>query len=318
MNINSLGKRSLVLMLAVLLNLSLLPMAFASPLTSISGTLTRLQVSQTASHTIRFTTPNGIANGQTVTLTFPSSSFTMGASLTGVTINGGAVTSANWSAPTLTITASATSTVSAAGIATIVIPGTQITNPASGGTYIIDIAGTFGNTGRYAVAILTNDQIPVSVTINPTISLTVANTVLALGVLDSASIRTSAFNNITIGTNGSSGYNITVRGQGNGSLPGLFNAGANRLISSTTTTLVAGTEGYGGQCNKVGGDGVCNFATAGESVTGLALSPTTFASFGSKPTGTDTFQIRVKAAISTTTDAGAYSDTLTIIGIANF
>lgn len=316
-------KGSLALFLAVLINFYFVPLIFAAPLSTISDTMTRLEVSETSDHTIKFTTPSGISSGQTVTLTFPSTSFTMGASLTGVTIADGAgadnaVTSASWSAPTLTITASATSIVAAGNVATIKIPNAQITNPSSDGTYIIEIAGTFGDTGRIAIAIITDDQIPVTAAVNPTISLTVANTILALGVLDSGSISTSSYNNIAIGTNGSGGYSVTVRGQGNGSSPGLYNSGASKLIPSSTTTISAGTEGYGGQCNKVSGDGACNIATSGESVTGLALSPVTFASYGSKPAGTDTFQIRVKAAVSTSTDAGAYADTLTIIGTANF
>jgi hypothetical protein len=308
----------LSLALIFLVNLYFVPLVTAAPLSLLSDTMTRLKISQTSDHTIKLTTPSGITTGQTVTLTFPSTSFTMGGTLTGVTINGSAVTSATWSAPTLTITASGTSTVAPGGVATIVIPNAQITNPSTEGTYIIEIGGTFGDTGRIAVAIITDDQIPVTAAVNPTISLTVANTILALGILDSGSISTTGYNNITVGTNGSGGYSVTVKGQGNNTNPGLYNSGANKLIPSSTATLAAGTEGYGGQCNKISGDGVCNIATAGENVTGLAISPVTFASYGSKPVGTDTFQIRVKAAVSTATDAGSYADTLTIIGTANF
>lgn len=318
--IKLINKRISTLALMLVLVFGLTPTVLAAPLSSLSNTLTRLKTSETASHTVVFTTPSGISNGQTVTLTFPSSSFTMGASLSGVTINGGAVTSASWSAPTLTITASASSTVSAGNVATIVIPNNQITNPSTPDTYLITIGGTFGDTGKIAIAILENEQIPVTASVNPTISLAITNTALALGILDSGTISTSDYNNIVIGTNGSGGYTITVRGYGNGASDGLYNFGANKLIGSSATTLSAGTEGYGGQCNKVSGNGTCaasyNYST--NQVGELGMAAATFASYNQKPTGSDTFQIRVKAAISTSTEAGSYSDTLTIIGTANF
>ncbi len=137
--------------------------------------------------------------------------------------------------------------------------------------------------------------------------------------MSSSSISTSAYNNITIGTNGSGGYTISVRDQGSGTNPGLYNSGAAKLIpSATATPLVTNTEGYGGQCNKVSGSGACVFTGTGENINGFTLGYQTFASYGLKPSGTDTFQIRVKASINTSTDAGAYSDTLTIIAAANF
>jgi hypothetical protein len=169
------------------------------------------------------------------------------------------------------------------------------------------------------VVIIADDQIPVTASVNPTITFTVANTTLDLGILDSGAIRTSSYNNITIGTNGSGGYAITVRDDGNGSNPGLNNVAASKLIASADATpLTTNTEGYGGQCNKVSGSGTCSFTGTGENVDGFLLTGQTFASHGSKPSGTDTFQIRVKATVSTATEAGAYTDTLTLVGTANF
>ncbi len=318
-------KKLLVYFLALVLILGSFPgLTFASSLTSISDTLSRLKTGVAANHTIKFTTPTGIANGNTITLTFPASSFTMGASLSGVTIADdagadNAVTSASWSAPTLTITASSSSVVAAGHTATIKIPTTQITNPAAAGTYVVSIGGTFGDTGKFAVVIVSDDQIPVTAGVDPTISFTVTNTTLDLGTLSSSSVSTTSYNNITVGTNSNGGYTITIKDAGNGSNPGLYNSAGSKLIASGTATLAAGTEGYGGNCNKVSGDGSCTFADgATNNVTGLTLAGNTFASFGSKPSGTDTFQVRVKAAISTATNAGNYNDTLTLIATGNF
>lgn len=299
------------------------PDTHAAALTSISDTMSRLKTGVASDHTITFTTPTGIANGNTVILTFPSSSFTMGASLSGVTIadNGGAnnaVTSASYSSNVLTITASASSVVAAGHTAIIKIPNAQITNPAAA-TYIINITGTFGDTGSYAVTVLSDDQIPVTASVDPTITMTVANTTLALGTLSSSAIATTSENNIIVGTNGAHGYTIAVKDAGNGASPGLYSIEASKLIASSTATLAAGTEGYGANCNKTSGSGTCSFdGGATNGVTGLTLAGGTFASYASTPAGNDTFRIRVEAAIASNTPAGAYSDTLTVIGTANF
>lgn len=300
------------------------PYAHASgTLTSISDTMSRLKTGVASDHTVTFTTPTGIVNGNTVTLTFPSSSFTMGASLSSVTIadNGGAdnaVTSASYSANVLTITASASSVVAAGHTATIKIPSAQITNPAAA-TYVITIGGTFGDTGKVAVVILTDDQIPVTASVDPSLSMTVANTTLALGTLSSSSVASSSTNNVVIGTNGSHGYTISVKDAGNSSNPGLYNSGSSKLIASSTATLSAGTEGYGAICGKTSGSGSCSFADGStNNVTGMSLVGATFASYNAKPSGNDTFTIGVKAAIASSTDAGSYTDTLTVIGTANF
>ncbi len=319
--INKLFAAATILVLATVF----VPYVHASgTLTSISDTLSRLKISTTANHTITFTTPTGIANGNTVTLTFPSSSFTMGASLTGVTIadNGGAdnaVTSASYATNVLTITASASSVVTAGHTATIKIPSAQITNPGIAATYIITIGGTFGDTGSFAAVILSDDQIPVTASVDPTITMTVDNTTLALGTLSSSAIATTSENNIVVGTNGAHGYTIAVKDAGNGASPGLYSSGASKLVASATATLAAGTEGYGANCNKTSGSGSCSFADGStNNVTGLTLAGGTFASYASTPSGNDTFRIRVKAAIASNTPAGSYADTLTVIGTANF
>jgi len=301
--------------------MAFVPVAYGASLTTVSDTLSTLKTGVAANHTINFTLTGGdaITNGETITLTFPGSSFTMGGSLTGVTIadNGGAdnaVTSALWSAPTLTITASGTSTVAANHTATIKIPSAQITNPAVG-TYVVSIGGNFGGTGSFAVAIIADDQIPVSGSVNPTLTFTVANTTLDLATMDSGAVATSVYNTITIGTNGSKGYTITVKDLN----AGLLNSAASKTITSATATLSGGTEGYGGNCNKVSGSGSCTFVDgATNNVTAFTTAGSTFASYNAKPSATENYQIRVKAAIATTTEAGSYTDTLTVIGTANF
>jgi len=314
--------------LIVLLNFFFVSYTSAASVTGLSVTLTRLKAGETANHTIVFTTPTGIASGNTITLTYPNGSFSMGASLSGVTIADGAgsdvaVTSAAYAADVLTITASPTSTVAAGHQATIKIPSAQITNPAVG-TYVVSLGGTFGDTGTFALAIITEDQILVSAAVDPTLTLTVATTAFGLGTLTSGSVATAGPNTVTIASNSSRGYTITIRDVGNATLPGLYNSGAGYRIPSATAAISAGTENYGGTCDVSGTpNGTCSYPTnASNNVNAFGVTtPTTFASLGagSKPaSGGDSYSLRVRAAVATTTDAGSYNDTLTVVGTMNF
>jgi hypothetical protein len=295
----------------------------AASLTSISDTLTRQKAATASSHTIKFTTSAGIASGNTVTFVFPGSSFTMAASLTGVTIadNAGAdnaVTSASWSAPTLTITASASSIVVAGHAATIKIPSNQITNPAAG-TYIVSIGGTFSDTGKMAIVIVTDDQVSLSATVDPSMTFSLSTNSSAFGTLSGASVATASPNiTLTVATNATSGYTITVSDQGSGTAPGLYNSGSSYNISSTTTTLAAGAEGYGIQASSASATVASPYNTSGNGVGALSRTPQNLASFNSNTTADHTVTVAHLAAISGSTKSGSYADTITYIATGNF
>lgn len=341
-----LNSKLFVVFTILLLTAVFIPSTKAAGLTSLSDSMSRLKASTASNHTIQFTAPSNWDVGDTVSLTFDSGFDLTGlsnADATDYDINTGTeetiVVSGNCASSDAieitsisgqVITFTACPNYTAPGISSTIsfeigsnaITGgtgnTQITNPTAG-TKVISIAGTFGDTGSVAVAIISDDQIPVSASVDSTLTLTVANTTLALGAMNDSAVATTSENNIVVGTNGYHGYAITVKDAGNGSSPGLYSSGVSKLIASSTATLAAGTEGYGANCNKTSGDGTCLFANgATDNVTGLALAGGTFASHSSKPSGNATFRIRVKAAIASSTDSGTYSDTLTVIGTANY
>jgi hypothetical protein len=317
-------KGSLALLLAVLVNLYFVPFIFAAPLSTISDTMTRIQVSATSDHTIKFTTPSGIDSGDTITLTFPGSSFTMGASLSGVTIADGAgadntVTSATWSAPTLTITASATSLVADGNVATIKIPNAQITNPGTANTYVVSVAGTFGDTGSFAIAISEYDHVVLSANVDPSITFSLSTNASAFGALSTGSVTTASPNiTLTVATNAGAGYSITVRDLGNGTNGGLYNSGVNYLIQSTSATLAAGTEGYGIQATSATATVAAPYNVSGNVVGALSTTPQSLATYSTNTTANHTVAVTHKAAISGSTKAGSFSDTLTYIATGNF
>lgn len=344
--------------LVVLVASFIYPVQFthAADLTALSDNMSRLKNSSGstvyANHTITFTLGGSTALniGETIIVDFDNDFGVTGFATSdakdydikvagsdeSIVANGGCasndaieITTIDGTEKTFTFTACGSYTAAAAGSTIEIEIGThatygavtgdtQLSNPTASQVALVDLTAA-GDTGKVAVEIISDDQIPVTATVNPTITFTVVNTALALGTLSSSSISTTGENNITIGTNGTGGYTIRIKGEGNGTNDGLYNAPASKLIASGTVTLSTGIEGYGGNCNKTSGDGTCSFADgATENVTDITRTDSTFASYGSKPSGTDTFRVRVKAAISTSTDAGSYGDTLTFVGTANF
>lgn len=296
---------------ALALNLAFVPV-YAASLTSVSDTLSRIKISTASNHTIKFTTPSGIHSGDTITLTFPASSFTMGASLTGVTIADGggadnAVTSANWSAPTLTITASGTSTVTAGNVATIKIPSAQITSPGSVNTYVISIAGSFGDTGSIAVAVIADDQFTVAAMIDPSITFTLNKTAVSLGALSVSSVSTDT-TSFTVNTNAVSGYTTTVTEDGN------LRYSANDINDVADGTVTAGSEEYGMSTSKAGQTIV---ATSGNNATAIDGTNKACAS-ASGPVSSDITTLTLLASMAGSTPAGAYFHTVTVLATANF
>ena len=161
----------------------------AATLTAGNDYPSTLRTSQQAEHSVIFTTPTGISEGETLTITFATdfdtsslteddidiaddgvdlttasdcsatdqASVSIASDIVTITIcsgDGGAV--AATSQVTVEIGTSATS--SGAGVNTI-------TNPSSAGTYFVTIAGTFSDRGSIALPISGDDSITVSATI---------------------------------------------------------------------------------------------------------------------------------------------------------
>jgi hypothetical protein len=303
--------------------------AQAASLTTISDTLSDDTVSAYASHTIVFTTPTGITSGKTIILTF-SSWGTISATLSGVTIkdNSGtanAVTSATYATNVITITASASSVVAAGHTATIFIPatGNQIQNPASSGSYTVNITGSFGDTGAYALPTTTNsDIISVTGAIGQSITFSLSNSTCALGALTTASLASCGPYTYTVATTAASGYSVTVQDVGSGSSPGLYKAAApTSLLASTTATLVAGTtSGYGLDASINTGTQTiaAPYTSTSPTVGGLNITPTTISSYNQPTTASQVTNFSIIAAITGGTAAGTYSDTVTFLTTGNF
>jgi len=226
--------------------------AEAASITSASDTLSNSAPSALSNHTIAFTTPNGMATGQTIELTFPGT-FTLGLldeDDVDIVVNGTTATTAasaaanTWGVATTSTTvtfttptnggvASATPIIIRIGLNAVDF-GTgnaQITNPAATTSYAIDIGGTMPDSGQVRVAIV--DQVTVSASVDTSLTFTVSGvnssstvngsptttiatttpTTLPFGTLPAGVSRTLA-HDLAVTTNATNGYTVTVEQTG--------------------------------------------------------------------------------------------------------
>lgn len=326
----------------------------AASLTSLSDTVSRLEKSQASNHTIKFTTGTGAGDAtDTIVITMPTG-FTIGSvDYADIDLSHGASTgyeteetlaavagSSAWGAAfsgqilTLTHPSNAANGDIAASDKVIVEIGTnasggtrQITNHATAATYTISIDGTFGDTGKVAVVVLDSDQVTVNAVVDPSMTFTISAASTNFGTILTGSVKTSSPNiNLVLGSNSSQGYSIAVKDNGNGSNPGLYNTSADKLIGSADSSygdvigLVGGTEGYGIQASSSDATIGSRYDGTSDEVGGLEISGTlpTLASYSSHQTASHTITVTHKAAISSSTEAGVYADTITYIATGNF
>lgn len=325
------------------------PVAHAAALTALSDTMTSSKISSTSSHTIKFTTPTGASDAtDTIILTFPADfDFTSGA-IADVVFTHGATTGAEstetlaaspsataWGAVfsstqnrvfTLTAPTDGVGSASLAASDKVIITynsTTKFKNATSATSYTIPISGTFGDTGNLFVTLLSNDQVAVTATVAESLTFTVSDNTIEFGSLtaaddffadDSGGNATEVeAHTLVVGTNAVSGYTTTVNGA-------TLTSGANTIsaIGSSNTSSSAGTEQFGLRMTASGGSGT---VSAPYSAAGFAFDTAAFpdavATSSTSSTNT-TYSVRYVANITSATEPGTYSATLTYVTTANF
>lgn len=318
--------------------------ANAASLTVLSDTVSNLTASATASHVIKFTTPTGIASGETVILTFDNGTSTTGVTAsdvtvlddaTPITVNAGAPSGANWgfvntSSTVLTFTTGSGS-VGASSVITLTFNGTNKITNGSAGTTVLRITGTLGNddTGTLSMAIISNGVVAVSAEVLGSITFTVSSNSIYFGNLRTVgacfaqntnpgnvtcptTTETEAFN-ITAGTNAPTGYTATVQGA-------TLTSGANSIDAlASNTTSSPGSEQFGLRMTATGGSGTVTapYAAAGYAYTATAGTPAQIASH-TGPSATTTYSVRYLANIAALTEAGSYTTSHTYVATGNF
>ncbi len=204
----------------------------------------------------------------------------------------------------------------------------RVTNPSSADTYILDIAGTVGDDGKIAVVALTDDQVVVSTTIDPYVTFTITENTVSLtksggGNPDysNTGFNQGSANTLAASTNADSGYSISYNGATLTS--GLNTIDAMAKAASSTDTEQFGinlkdnaTPNTGAEPSGGSGAPASDYNTADEYK--FVADTTTALASAAAPTVATTFTVTYIVNVSQTTEAGAYSTTLTYICTGNF
>lgn len=326
--------------------------AHAAQLTGVKDLMTNEIAAQTSNHTITFTTPTGMTNGQTFSITWGSFVLT-GVTASDVTVSGSTQGSMAVAADctgsdkigynlasqvmTFTLCAGDGGLFAASEVVTITFAGTnKITNPAAG-SYVNNIAGTQTDRGSFSDVIITNDVVSVSAIVDPSLTFTISANALYFGAIQTATnncwaqntdpgdvacpttAETEAFN-MTAGTNATSGYVITITNTGAATT---LTSGANTITAIGASAAVPAapgtTEQFGFRMNASGGSGAVDspYGTAGQYALDTAAFPDQIA-HANGPSALTTYSTRWLANITAATEAGNYSASYTFIATATF
>lgn len=329
--------------------MSVAPARAATP-TLMKDTLSRLQISASATHSISMTLPGtGIIPATTgaIVLTYTDFGTFTGS---GTATCGAGTATVTTSTNTVTITSGGT-----ACSGTLTVTGLTNTNPGTAGSKTVSLTGNAANlasvnpiTGSFAVAIVDSDQVSVTASVDPSLTFdldtattdteTAAPYTVPLGTLTTAAVNRSNDSSINgiwidVSTNAGGGAIVTVQNANGASGLASTSVPADN-INSATGTMAAGTENYGlcvssttgAPTQTTGGpfidvapfDGTCADA-ATNAVGGLTTTAQSILSTSTDPIAGGRAQIRVNAAISGTTVAHTdYADTLTFVATATF
>lgn len=182
---------------------------------------------------------------------------------------------------------------------------------------VLIMSGMIGVPSSVSAATTATATVDVQATVAETISINVSSSVMNLGVLTDSTVSATS-NNFTVKTNAGSGFTVTIKDTGSTTSPGLWKSSAptNLIPSNTATPLIAGSQGYGAQGTSTAMGIYSPYNVSGNNVGGLQITAQNFASSSSATAGAQA-TLTLKATISATTTAGAYSDnplTLTAVG----
>lgn len=322
----------------------------AASVTAFSTLLSREKASVDSDYTITFTTPTGVAASAEIVLTFDNSTVipvTLDYEDIDLTDDGVDVTlaaapsGATWgvvrtSATVLTFTNG--SGAVAGGSVIVIQVGTHATSGSTGaerianglaGTTLLTLSGSFGDTGTAAIPIIADDQVVITATVDPTITFAISDVTVGFGTLSSSGTRwatgttgtgsapgaTSGAHELSIGTNASGGYAITYSGL-------TLTSGGNTINVATISGDSDGTPGseqFAMAIADNGGDVTIPSAYdyASNNYSFVSNTTTTLASETVAST-TETIDVQYIANIASSTEAGAYSTTITYIATGTF
>lgn len=247
----------------------------AADVSTFSDSLSTIEESTAANHTLTFTLNDAWAAGETLSIDFPDTFDTTGfvnsddndfditddAADVEVVASGSCaankieITTANTTTDTFTFTLCATSTTIASSSVIVIEIGTNATANGTGDTQIVNqsaaqnnsdsivtLAGNFGGSGQLALEIVADNTAVVSATVDASITCSFTGMTTTFSSLNTGAVSTGDTDTtITISTNAGNGFNLTVRDAGNATNPGLYKASATTYLIGSADSSYANT-----------------------------------------------------------------------------
>ena len=227
------------------------------------------------------------------------------------------------------------------GAVTITITGSHLTTPVASGTdtisiVIFDLGADLDwgggddvvKDGSFAAVVIGTNQVNISGTVDPTLTLTLSDNTCGLSTLSTTGLSTCSYDT-EVSTNATSGYTAYIKSDGNlrNATNSITNV-ADGTVGVTNSGGVSTEEEYGisttnaaatileNDSGETCGDLAAQLATA---MPGSALT-TSDQSFATspEPVSADSTTLCHAAVITGTTPAGAYAQTVTITVVGNF
>ncbi len=199
------------------------------------------------------------------------------------------------------------------GTASAATDNIQVTVKTNDGTTDID-------TQIIALSVQTSDQVTVSATVNPSLTVVISATTAALGTLDTTHVNQASITD-TITTNAPNGYNMGVK-----YVTTLTDATSDTIADTAGGTIQVGEAEFGvstsqtsSPLNTISVWNPTSCATTTSTTTASALT-NAFQTFGSASVGTTSTVVTLcfAASITGTTKPGSYTSTATVVTTAKF
>lgn len=335
-------------------------LATAATVSSFKDTMSTQATSTTATHVLSWTLVGGdtVAAGDTFTVDFVDADFTLNAignwQTSDFSFNDGtsrtitAVSTSSGVDPTCTagsnnvavtintttnnfkVTACSTYSASSGNAAiTFTINGTTasgtgtMTNKSSDvNSSLVALTQSNGDSSNAAVAVETNDVVTISATVNPTLTLAISSSSVALGTLSTGAASTGS-HTISVASNATAGFVVTYNGP-------TLTSGANTIAAySALSSSSPGTAGFGinlksNSSPSVGANpttnaGTCGVATNYNSTNQFTWIASTTTDITAVTAPADcVYTVSYVANISSVTPAGSYSSATTYVATGTF
>ncbi len=180
----------------------------------------------------------------------------------------------------------------------------RVTNPAAGNNKIIYLAGTVGDAGSMAISIISDDQVVVTATVEPSFTFTISSSTCALGTLSTTATSSCSYT-ATSTSNSVDGYVTTILANDN------LKYGTYDIDNVADGAVTATFEEYG-----IGLTGTDRAFADNQAISSSTAQ--TIASDATGPIASQGIIITHIAAISATTVAGSYTQTVTLISTGTY